>query len=232
MSIKLYELVGADPTRPFSPHCWKVAMALAHKGLEFESMPTPFTAIAAIEDGGHKTVPVLRDGGTVVSESFEIARYLEETYPERQSLFGGRGGEAATRFINQWAQRAVMAQLLPMILMDVHSTLAPEDQAYFRTSREKRFGKRLEELPQGRDGRLAGLRAGLEPLRAMLALQPYLGGEGPLFGDHIVFGAFQWARIVSPFQVLEADDPVTQWFDRCLDLYGGLGRRVSPARAA
>jgi hypothetical protein len=32
MTILFYELVGRDTTRPFSPHCWKIAMALAHKG--------------------------------------------------------------------------------------------------------------------------------------------------------------------------------------------------------
>jgi hypothetical protein len=40
MRILLYELVGSDPRRPFSPHCWKIAMALAHKGLAFECVPT------------------------------------------------------------------------------------------------------------------------------------------------------------------------------------------------
>jgi glutathione S-transferase len=42
MTILLYDLVGKDPDAPFSPHCWKVAFALAHKGLDFESVPTAF----------------------------------------------------------------------------------------------------------------------------------------------------------------------------------------------
>ena len=41
MTILLYDLVGNDPMRPFSPHCWKIALSLAHKGLPFESVPTP-----------------------------------------------------------------------------------------------------------------------------------------------------------------------------------------------
>lgn len=32
MTILLYDLVGRDATRPFSPQCWKIVMALAHKG--------------------------------------------------------------------------------------------------------------------------------------------------------------------------------------------------------
>ena len=36
---KLYELAGADENRRFRPYCWRVRMALAHKGLEVESLP-------------------------------------------------------------------------------------------------------------------------------------------------------------------------------------------------
>jgi hypothetical protein len=31
--------------------------------------------------------------------------------------------------------------------------------------------------------------------------------------------------VISPLRVLEADDPVAAWFERCLDLHGGLGRQ-------
>jgi hypothetical protein len=33
MALKLFELVGADEARPFSPFCWRTRMALAHKVL-------------------------------------------------------------------------------------------------------------------------------------------------------------------------------------------------------
>ena len=57
----------------------------------------------------------------------------------------------------------------------------------------------------------------------MLTYQPFIGGSTPLFADYIVFGAFQWVRIMSPFQMLGDGDPVADWFERCLDLHGGLG---------
>jgi glutathione S-transferase len=63
----------------------------------------------------------------------------------------------------------------------------------------------------------------------MLKRQPFLGGEGPLFADYILFGALQWARVASPFPVLSADDPVADWFGRCLDLHEGLARRMPAA---
>ncbi len=61
MTITLYSLCGTDAARPFSPHCWKVVMALHHKGLAFEERPLAFTAIPTIEGGFSKTVPILRD---------------------------------------------------------------------------------------------------------------------------------------------------------------------------
>jgi glutathione S-transferase len=63
----------------------------------------------------------------------------------------------------------------------------------------------------------------------MLAYQPFIGGPSPLFADYIVFGALQWARIASPYRLLDDEDVVAQWFERCLDLNGGLGRKVSAA---
>jgi len=63
----------------------------------------------------------------------------------------------------------------------------------------------------------------------MLGRQSFVGAAAPLFGDYIVFGVLQWARIVSPAVLLAADDPVTDWFGRCLDLYDGMGRKMYAA---
>lgn len=229
MTILLYDLVGRDPARPFSPHCWKVAFSLAHKGLPFESVPTPFTSVKSVENGAVGIVPVIRDDHRVVGDSFDIALYLEEAYPDRPSLFGGEGGEAMARFIERWALHNVHAFMGTAVLMDIHDSLDPDDQLHFRTTREKRYGKPIEEVPVGRDERLAAFRAGLEPLRSLLSYQPFLGGESPLFADYIVAGAFQWVRVMSTYRFLEADDPIAAWFERCLDLHEGLARRVPAA---
>jgi glutathione S-transferase len=229
VSIKLYDLVGKEHSRPFSPHCWKVQMALAHKGLPFESIPTPFTEVAAVEGGASKTIPVIRDGDTVVSDSFTIALYLERTYPDLPTLFGGEGGEAMARFIERWSLATIHPVIGSAVLMDIHDRLAPADQEHFRTTREARFGKTLEEVPAGRDDKLEAFRASLAPLRSTLADQPFLGGQTPLFSDYIVFGALQWARVISPYQFLANDDPVRAWFERCLQLHEGLGASVPAA---
>lgn len=229
MTIQLYDLVGEDVSRPFSPHCWKVTMALAHKGLDFKSVPTPFTEISKVEDGHGKSVPVIRDGDAVISDSFKIALYLEETYPDRPSLFGGEGGKSLSKFVESWALTMIHPTVGNVAVEEVGNMLAVKDQEYFIPHREGVFGKKLGAVTAARDGWLAEFPNRIKPLGHMLNSQPFFGGDKPLFADYIVFGAFQWARICSTEPLLPADHPIMEWFERCLDLHDGVGRTVSAA---
>lgn len=223
MSIIMYDLVGLDDRR-FSPHCWRSRMAIAHKGLECDARPTRFTDIQRIEDGACRIVPAIRDGERLIVDSWEIARHLEASWPDRPSLFGGPGGEAVTRFVDNWCAGVLHPGLVPLIVLDIYEHLTPEDRDYFRTTREQRFGRPLEEVQAGREERLEGFRKSLQPLRTTLENAPFIGGTTPLYADYLAFGAFQWARMISPFRLLADDDPIKSWFERCLDLHGGLGR--------
>jgi glutathione S-transferase len=224
MAITFYDLAGAEEDRRFSPYCWRTKMALAHKGLAFETIPWRFTEKAVIAAHGSERVPVIIDNGRAVNDSWTIANYLEDTYPERSSLFGGSGGRAAARFINAWADNVLNPAIAPLVTLDIFKHVAAADRDYFRSSREQRFGVKLEEIGADREARLPSLRKLLEPLRQTLASQPYLGGDAPLYPDHIVFGTLQWARSISPLRLLEPSDPVDAWRNRLLDSFGGLAR--------
>ncbi|CCD97979.1 putative glutathione S-transferase (GST) [Bradyrhizobium sp. STM 3809] len=223
--MKLFELVGTDPGRPFSPFCWRTRMALAHKGLTADSIPWRFTEKSAIAAHGSEKVPVMLDGERAVADSWTIATYLEDSYPDRPSLFGGAGGRAMARFMNAWGDIAVVGGIFPLIIADIPTNLAAEDAAYFRASREARFGKSLEEIMAPRDQAVTGFRRSLEPLRQTLKTQPFIGGDAPDYADYIVFGGFQWARVVSPFKLLEESDSVYAWRERLLDAFDGLARK-------
>ena len=232
MTRTLYGLCGEDRERPFSPHVWKVVMALAHKGLDCRFVPLGFTEIPKVEDGATKMVPYLLDGEEAVVDSFAIAQHLDATYPDRPTLFAGEGGRATARFVEAFSQTVLHPAIVRIILVDIHDRLAQEDQAYFRKSREAAFGKTLEEVVAAAPEERATFAEKLAPLRFMLKKQPFIGGETPLFADYIVFGALQWARIMSPRPLLETGDAVSDWFERCLDLHDGLGRAISPASVA
>lgn len=228
MTIKLYDLAGADGRR-FSSNCWRTQFALAHKGLAYETVPTRFTDIPDICGGAYKTIPVIEDGDATICDSWAIALYLEDTYPDRPSIFGAEGvnGPARTfsEFLQHWGMRAFSFPLLHVIIKDIYDRLDPADQPYFRESRQKRFGKTLEEMVENREQTLVEFRAGLNPLRTVLADQPFLSGAEPLYPDYIVTAALLWARTMSPLKFLGDGDPLAPWLERMLDLYDGLARK-------
>ncbi len=228
--LTLYDLAGADPSLRFSPHCWKTRMALAHKGLSAQTVPWRFTEKEAIDFSGQKLVPVLVDGGRVVSDSWQIACYLEDAYADRPSLFGGPAGRALSLFANSWADSTLVPTLARLLLPSIHGLIHEKDKDYFRATREKRFG-RLEDLPAGYEAQVAALRAALLPLRQTLARQPYLAGERPAYADYAVFGMFMWARCTSALDLLAADDPVHAWRERLLDAFDGMARAAPTAAA-
>jgi glutathione S-transferase len=225
MPIAMYDLAGADPALRFSPYCWRIRMALAHKGLDVETVPWRFTDKDVIAFSGQGRVPVIRDGDTVISDSWAIACYLEAHYPERPSLFGGPAGQAHARLINAWADAVMIGAVARLVLRDILDAIDPTDVDYFRSAREQRFGGTLEALQaHARANGVVAFRDSLTPVRLVLRAQPWLGGAAPSYADHILFGTLQWPRCISRFEMLQADDPVAAWQERALDLYGGLGR--------
>ena len=68
---------------PFSTNVERVALALAHKGLEVESVEISYEDRSpVIEVSGQGLVPVLVDGDHVIPDSVRILRYLEERWPD------------------------------------------------------------------------------------------------------------------------------------------------------
>ncbi len=223
MGIHLFELGGRDGAH-YSQFSWRTRMALAHKGLSFDSVPVRISDKAAIAFSGQDRVPILKDGDHVVSDSWKIADYLESTYPDRPSLFGCAAGHGLARFVNAVVDRQLIPKLAPLLMRDVLDIVDDEDAAHLRAGIEKAFRKTLEELSSQRDSGIVEYRRMLDPVRATLRTQPFLSGAHAAYGDYILFSQLQWARIVSTAQVLEPDDAVAAWRDRILDLFDGFAR--------
>ena len=74
---------------PFSTNVERVALALAHKGLEVQSVMIDYSDRSlVVEASGQGLVPVIDDEGEVVSDALAILRHLEERYP-KPALFPG-----------------------------------------------------------------------------------------------------------------------------------------------
>ena len=219
--MQLFELAGRQDNNLFSPYCWRIRMALAHKGLEMTSIPCRFTEKDLIIASNQKLVPVLRDGEKILHDSWEIACHLEEAYPENP-LFFGESGKAQTLFFKHWVEGSVQPVIVPIIIMDIFRHLHDKDRDYFRVTREKRFNRSLEEFEDNSPEQIERLSQALTPARAVLAEYDYLCGAAPGFADYILFGAFQWARGVSETRLLDPADPVFAWRDRLLRLFDGM----------
>ncbi|PCI64078.1 MAG: glutathione S-transferase [Kordiimonadales bacterium] len=228
--IKLYQLCGEKKDAGFSPFAWRAKLCLMHKGLEFEEVMVQFADKSAISHADPATIPVLDDGDNTVSDSLNIAKYLEKTYPEK-SLFGGPIGEAQAVIMNRWVDMTLIKGMFPMLVLDIHNCLDEASKPVFRKSREARLGRTLEEVAATRDSRIEKFRVSLAPLRAGLEDAPFLSGEAPAWLDYCGFGSFMWARTVSAFDPLDRGDALYAWRERMFDLFGGAVRRAARAYA-
>jgi glutathione S-transferase len=254
MTIALYELAGSGDTK-LSPHCWKSVFAILHKELVFERVGIKFFEKDRLAFSGQSLLPVLRDGGTVVSDSWAIATYLERTYPDRPTLFGGDIGEGETRFINDWTNKIQIFAFRRLFIRDAYDHVDPAEQAHYRLTREARFsesqelvisgqavnendvappesgyggayGGTLEAIQSDRETRINNVRNLMEPIRRVVSDQPFLAGDRPGYADYSVLGPFIWAKSVSSFRLLEADDPIHAWRDRMFRLFHGFGHNT------
>ena len=217
MTIFLYELTGADSALRFSPHCWKSRLALAHKQLNYETVPVRFTEKDKIAFSNQALLPVIQDlknDGEVICDSWTIAEYIESQYPDSPSLFQDDRGKALAESINHWADTVLALQILPLIIMDIYRILDDKDKAYFRQTREQKMGASLEDIAQQSVEMVDGLYQELDSVRGLLSIRDYLGGQTPTYADISLMGTLLWASSVRQQPLLAEDDLVYAWYQR------------------
>lgn len=224
-TVLLYDLVGKEDRR-MSPFCWRAKLSLAHKNISFETEAVKFTEKNKIAFSGQEQLPVLVIGERTIFDSWNIACHLEENFHDGEELFAGAEEQTVTRIFNHWFDEIVTMSLFPLLVPDNFDVVLPEDLPYYTESRFRWLGKNREELYAERsEDSFIEWRQKLEPVREGLKNSSFLGGERPLYCDYIVFSMFMWARAVSPWPLLEADDVLYNWRERMLDLHDGLARK-------
>lgn len=229
-SRKLFEVIGEDPQLRPSPYCWRSHMALAHKRLHFESEPWHAIEKDRIAPSGGITAPVLVDDGVWVRDSWQIALYLDKTYAD-YPLFHGPSGRAKSLFLNQWADGILHPMIFRAVIAEQILLIAECDLAYYHARTRSKFGQTVEELGANPEVARESLKHALRPLEQTLSSTAFMGGENPDYGDYILFGTFQWARVVSVTTFWPSGSALQRWFDSLLDAFGGIGRRQKPRSA-
>ena len=142
--IELYDLVGANDIR-FSPFCSRTKAVLAYKKIPYTTIPIRFSDKDKIAFSSQDRVPVIKDNGTVVHDSWTIAGYFEEKQPDPQ-IFPGLGLKEACRFFNLYVDQTVHPAFFPVAVYDIFAKIDPADREYFRAGPERsaicRRGKR------------------------------------------------------------------------------------------
>jgi glutathione S-transferase len=221
LALTLYELVDAKGRR-YSPYCWRTRMALGHKGLE-AAQELCAHSDKKLAFSGQSLVPVLVDGAKVVSDSWNIALYLDEAYPDRPMLMDGAQGRSFAKFINTWTDTIIGRPLVRSLYLEIWKTLHPgADADRFRKLREERNGATLEALFANRAKDFAELNREIAPLNDLLNNQLYVAGDAPAYVDYIVFGTLQMARRVDVEPLSAQNKAVLRWRDAMRGLFNGL----------
>jgi glutathione S-transferase len=186
----------------FSTNAERVALALAHKGVEVESVVIDYADRSEVERvSGQPLVPVLDDEGTIVVDSMEIVRYLDAKFPEPPLYPAGEARRAEVLVFVDWFNRVWKG---PPNEIEAEESLAQPDR------------ERIAALS-------AEMAAALDRFEAMLAGREYLMGDAFSAADIAAFPFLKYALMRDP-----ADDEA---FHRILDEHQRLGDEHARLRA-
>jgi glutathione S-transferase len=91
---------------PWSTNVQRVTLALAHKGLEAESVWIDYADRSEVERvSGQGLVPVIDEDGVVVSDSLAILRHLEQAHPGRPLFPADPARRAELDVFLDWFER-------------------------------------------------------------------------------------------------------------------------------
>ncbi|KLO18009.1 hypothetical protein SCHPADRAFT_900006 [Schizopora paradoxa] len=211
MSITLYDIPSTAPGRTLSPNVFKARIALTSFKTEWLETPDIEPKMKEIgaeptavkEDGSpFYTLPVIHDHSTgrIVSDSMRIARYLEETYPDKPSLFP-HGAVAPIMMFDSFFFPTAIA---PGIELVVHGSLkrcTPVSAEFIRKARGKDLMARVDELEQPgprREALLAGLKDGFSKIAKILLANgegaTFFYGKTMSYADVIVIAHVLWMK--------------------------------------
>ncbi|KZP19703.1 hypothetical protein FIBSPDRAFT_1045306 [Athelia psychrophila] len=232
MTITFYDIPSKLAVKGWSPNPWKARLALNIKGLPYKTVWVEFPDIERMcKEIGAKptgttqsgtplyTLPVIRDdaNNAVISDSFEIARYLDDQYPDTIPMFP-KGSHALQAAFKEAHERVALAHFYPLMgLTTVRQMNAPSEN-YFRTKKGPPSGATFEEADlkgEARDEQWTKVREGHEIIAGWLSKNEggqFVMGENVSFADTMLVA---WLRMIGVMYGEESDEwkAVLSWQD-------------------
>jgi glutathione S-transferase len=252
--IKFYESVpSSNSTCYISPNTWKTRMGFLHKGVQFETIPVTLLDVrhdlATRSKQSNISVPAIElPDGKFIYDSFHIAEWLENTYPDQPSLFTGDGqptNKAPSELISLGKNYARMIDLglgaskpewavwFDLFFPQLDQLMAEDEiRDYFRS--DARLG------PQGyqklmsldREDLIRRAKMNVQPLLQILRERPneYFQGTHPGQVDYIIFGRYAYCRMIDPQltkQIWEDQgEELANWIDKLSKAHDGHALKI------
>ncbi|KAH9832522.1 uncharacterized protein C8Q71DRAFT_776835 [Rhodofomes roseus] len=194
--LVFYDIRNSVPGCAWSPNTWKTRLALNHKGIpyrtEWVEYPdiAPLLSAVKVEPNPPSsgpipvqayTLPAIYDPRTqkTIMDSYKIALYLDETYPDTPALLPPESRVFQTSF--QHALGDVLhTRVVPLLLHQIAKPLNPRSRDYFIETREAFLGCKLEELSPPGSEKNAAQWVAMEKAFGVVASWIESAGDGRL----------------------------------------------------
>ena len=162
---------------PFSTNVERVALALAHKGLQVEWVDVPrLDRQEVVAVSGQPFVPVLEDDGRVIADSTAILEYLEQRHPDPPLYPRDEARRAEARVLLDWFNRVWKR---------------PPNELERELSAEQRAERRVEQLA-------TELRESRDVFESLLTGRDYMLGDEFSVVDCAFFPFLKYGLLVDP----------------------------------
>lgn len=194
--------------------------ALNIKGLTYKTVWVEFPDIEAVakqinakalyeRDGAPLyTLPMLFDHttGRAVTDSWNIVKYLDETYPATYAVIP-RGTAVLQKAFQEVVEAKLQIGIFLYTVMQTSSQMNPRSREWYRRTREAELGRTLEEVgPEGSEERVR-LWKNIIDVFSQVSLwmkeneegTVFVCGKRPTFSDFVIVSHLTWVkRVLGP----------------------------------
>jgi glutathione S-transferase len=183
--VKFYDLLSIHPKTWWSPNTYKTRLLLNYKRIPYTTIGVHYPDIhETSEKLGLKpapnlpqwTLPIIEYEGTIVRESFDIAKFLETNFPERRVI-----GEECEKWVEYITQHVVPA-VRPMTSPLIPAILDERDAKFFRETRK---------VPERKENHDLVVQA-MQPLIRGIQEGGYIYGKQIHYADLVLASILVW----------------------------------------
>ncbi|CAO3679738.1 unnamed protein product [Rhizopus stolonifer] len=206
-----------------SPNTAKTRYALNFKKIPYNTEWVTFSNIEDIlkpitKSESRPTVPIIVDkrNGKVIQDSWEIAKYLEESFPET-SLFNGEQG--VHKFFHNYVEGHIMVPIFKMCILQIYER-SGDYKDKFRQTREAMVGTSLEVIAGKPEDHVDDLKKAFAPIHDILKNYSFVSGSQAGWADIVLAS---WFTLPSKYRpdIFEShvlnimgDDVFANWWKR------------------